>query len=83
MGSTCQFKNVLRNGSALCSDGFRLSAISIVYFELVSVIKEPLCDATSHVAQANESEFHLICSKTSHGRSFVNKCWNLCWSRDY
>jgi hypothetical protein len=30
------------------------------------VIKQALCDPASHVAQANESEFYLVCRKSFH-----------------
>jgi hypothetical protein len=66
IGIARQIKSVFGNDTAVCSDGFRLGGISVIYRELVSVIKQALSDAASHVAQANESEFYLICSKTFH-----------------
>src|SRR5207247_5692723 len=59
-------KNVPRNNSALCSESLCLSEIPVVYEELVAVINQALREPTSHVTQANESDLHLICRKTSH-----------------
>jgi len=50
IGSARQINNVLSNDTALCCDGFRLGDIHVVYDELVSLIKQTLCDPASHVA---------------------------------
>jgi hypothetical protein len=64
--------NVLGNGGAMGCDDLRLGWMPIVYGELVSVIKQALCDPASHVTEANESEFHLICTKLLHRVSIIS-----------
>jgi hypothetical protein len=39
----------------VCTDGFGLGDIDVVDGELVSVIKQALCNPASHVTQANEA----------------------------
>ena len=71
ISSPRQFKNVLRNDAAMRSNGLRLSDIPVIDLELVASIEQPFCNPASHITQANESEFHLICCKTFHNVSVL------------
>jgi hypothetical protein len=72
IGRASQFSNVFRNDTTVHSHGFRFCEIPIVYGELVSAFQQALCDPASHVTQANESEFHLICTKLFHRVSVIS-----------
>src|SRR5437660_11251006 len=45
---------------------FRLDLSSIVSREMVALVEQAACDPAAHVAQSNESEFHLIWSERVH-----------------
>jgi hypothetical protein len=66
VGTARQFENILRNHGALCSQWIRLGDVSVVDQELVSRIKQALCDSQAHVAQPDKSKCDAICGKKFH-----------------
>src|SRR5271166_5973120 len=74
--AACQFDDIVHGYSTIWCQSFCPSRILIEYDELVSMGKQTLRDPASHVAQANESEFYVFCSKILHIISFLRRSEN-------
>src|SRR6266478_3937154 len=64
--AACKFDDIVHGYSPVWYQSFCLSTIPVEYEEFVSMGKQTLGDPVSHVAQTNQSEFYVLCSKNLH-----------------